>query len=188
MSCTRLTALALAAAGLAASGCGGSSSKTGSISTSADATTGTATSASAPATTTTPVIIAKVKVASGKPLTRAQWIAKGDAICARVNAELETVSSKTIAELRRTLPQSAAYERVAVAELAKLVPPTAMVNDWQQFLTDTLQSAEDAVKLGESVGPGQDVLKSPLATTIRAVREQMTKVAKRDGFKACSLT
>ncbi len=185
MSHIRLAALALTATTLAVSGCG-ESSKTASTGTSAAATIATTTAVTTPATTTTPVPAVTVKVASGKPLTRAQWIAKGDAICAHFNAEAETIGVTGVAELPRVLPEEAAFERNTVAQLAKLTPPGPMANDWQRFLNDTLQLAEDADKLAQSGVPDEDLLKSPLARTIQETRRHATRIAKHDGFKACA--
>ena len=68
---SQLAALALAATTLAVSGCGGSS-KTEPAKTTASTTSGTA------------------KTESGAPLTRAEFIARGEAICAHANAELNS--------------------------------------------------------------------------------------------------
>lgn len=184
---SQLAAFALAAITLAVSGCGGSS-KT--VSTSASVATTTA-ATSTPVTTTStsspPVRSVTVKVASGAPLTRAQWIAKGDAICTHLNAELETISVNKASELPRVLPQEAAYERNAFAKLVKLVPPTTMANDWRQYLTDLLQAAEDSTKLA-SENIGESLITSPLARATLAVRARSTQIAKHDGFKECSVT
>lgn len=178
-----LVAFALAATTLAAAGCGGSS-KAGSTSASAGTTPTTTTAAPV---STVPVPTVTVKVASGKPLARARWIVKGDAICARFHAELEAVHVKRAAELPRVLPQVAAYERAEVVQLARLVPPASKASDWQQFLNATLQEAEASAKLVEYARLGDAITRTPLAATMISLHNYRTKIAKRDDFKKCSL-
>jgi hypothetical protein len=182
---TTLVALALLATTLMAAGCGGSS-KAGETSTSAATTPTTTAAGTTAAANTAPVPTVTVKIASGKPLTRAQWIAKGDAICARLNRELDAISVKTAAELPRVLPQEAAYERAEVAQLATLVSPASSAKDWQEFLNATLQWAEGSAKLAEYGRFGDAITRTPLAATVIGIHEHVMKIAKRNGFRACS--
>jgi hypothetical protein len=180
----QLAALVLATTALAAAGCG-SSSKSGSATTAAS----TAAPSTTVATTTTsnrlpPAVT--VPVASGKPLTRAQWLAKGDAICAHLFKELKPLSIKGTEELPRVLPQAAAYERAAVAELAKLVPPASKARHWQTILRTTLRSAEAEAKLAEYGKLGAAITKSPVATAMIALQKHLGEMAKHEGFKVCS--
>lgn len=177
----RLAALALAATSLAAIGCGGSS-KVGSTNAS-QATASTTSSATSVASTT-----GTVKAASGTSLGYSQWIAKGDAICARLNAQLTASPVKAIQEFARALPQAAAYERIEYAQLAKLVPPPSKAADWQQFLTDTRLWAEDSAKLGEIAQAHKFSIGMQLVSKSRSLHEQLAKIAKQDGFKTCSIT
>jgi hypothetical protein len=177
---SQISALALVAITVAATGCG--SSKNGLTASTGNASDTTIT-APTTATTTSPTPTLMVKVASGKHLSRAQWIAKGDAICSHLEAVLETNNSKTAGPLR-VLPQAVAYERAAVAELARLVPPATMANDWQQFLSARLQMAEDGAKLAEA--PSDAITKSPLTAAIKTIYGRLTTIARRDGFKACA--
>lgn len=179
---TILVAFALVSSILMVTGCGGSS-KSGETKTST-VTTGTS-NTSADTTATVPQVI--VKPASGKPLTRASWIAKGDAICKRTNIQIEALHVKVAAELPRILPQSAAYERAEVASLSKLVPPPAEASNWQKFLTATLQWAEGSDKLAELGRYGDSIMSTPLATTVTQIHERAMRIARRTDFKECSV-
>jgi hypothetical protein len=176
-----LAALALAAILLAASGCG-SSSKTTTTSTSTASTTAAVTSAS-----TEPAKAVVVKVGTGKPLSRAQWLAQGDEVCAQVNAELASKTIKSNAEFAVVLPQAAVYEQGEVEQLVKLVPPRSKTHDWQEFLNETQQWAENSKKLGEKAQGGQFTLAAPLVTTTRKIHEKLAHRAAHDGFKECAL-
>ena len=180
MSHARLTALALAATSLvlAAGGCGGSSKSASTEASTSAASTTTTTAATLPNV--------PVAIAPGRPLKRAQWIVKGDAIWSRLNTELEAVHVKKVAELVRVLPQEVAYERAAVTQLAKLVPPPSKADDWRQFLGAMLQWAEGSSELAAYAKLGDTITRSPLATATGAVHKQMNQIARYDGLMACS--
>jgi hypothetical protein len=179
-----LAALALAAMALAVSGCGSSSK-------SATATTSSTTAATIPASSTTstaaPTLTA-VKLATGTPLTHAEWLARGDSICARLNAQLAANTVTSIRQLAQVLPQAAAYERAEFVKLVKLVPPSADATSWQKFLTETQQWAANSAALGRSARTTQFTLNEPLVTVTRSLHEKLARRAKQEGFKECSLT
>lgn len=180
---THLAAVALAATTLAASGCGGSS-KTAASSSSASTTPATTATVATPPPTTT----AAATVATGNPLTPAQWIAQGDAICARLNAQINAIRVRSSADLARALPQIAAYEQAGLTQLVKLVPPASRASDWKQYLTDLRQSAINSRKVAESAHGPQFTLSAPLVAATSRINEGLKAIAKRDGFKECSVT
>ncbi len=169
----------LAAIVLAAEGCG-SSSKTPSTDASTAATSQAASTASAPK-------VAMVTLPTGKPLTHARWIAKGEAICAHLNAQLAANSVKSTSEFARALPIAAADERAEFRALVKLVPPPSYSKAWQQFLTDTKQWSENSAKLAQSTTPAQFTMSGALLTATKDLHERLAAIAKHAGFKECAL-
>ncbi len=168
MLCVQLAAFTIVATALVACGCG--SSKT--------ATTRTTASVD-----TVPV---PVSLATGKPLTRAQLIVRGDAICANTNLRTGTLSAKTGSESLRTLPQVVIYYRAEVQSLGKLVPPASMAHDWRQIVTDIQRYSEytnTAVRYAKENNFGAARLHYKNAITLL---EQWPAIAGRDGFKQCS--
>lgn len=186
-------ALTLAATAAVAAGCGGSSTTTTTTTTSAvtgtaPATTTAATSTQASTTSVAPAPITIVHVASGKPLPRARWIARGDEICGQLIAERESIKVKKVAEIPRVLPQVAAYERTEVSELAKLIPPSSQAEEWQRFLAISLQRAEDTGKIVALARLGDGIAQSPILTTIKNLKTQLAAIAAHNGFKECPST
>jgi hypothetical protein len=192
MSHTQLAALALTAASLALSGCGGSSKTTASTitaTTSADSTPATSTTAAStslpPATT--------VKVAVGTPLTRAQLIAKSDAICARVNAEVDKISTKVNAppsvaqrEFLEGFPKVARYETTETNELSKLVPAASLAQDWELIISDFHRYVQYADASAHAAEAKDINAITPLIQPAEALHAKLNAIAKRDGFKSCS--
>jgi len=161
-----------------ASGCGGSSSsKTTAQSHPAASTPSVLTEEPAP-----PV----VKVRTGKPLPRAQWIAKADAICAHLSDQLAATRAKSLRDLARVLPQVVVYERTALGELAQLIPPARETRDWQQFLASGQLWAQDSALVAKAVQAPGFTLASPLPKAANHAHENLMAVAKRNGFKDCA--
>jgi hypothetical protein len=173
-----LAALALATTTLATSGCGGSS-KTDAPTTAAVTTTSSATTAAA--TTGEPITIA-----SGKPLSRSTWIAKGDKICTRANVKLDSTIIRTKQDFARVLPQAASYDHIEAVELSKLVPPAALADDWKQVVNGFQKFGEETAVGGERAQNNELDVAQSIFITARATQERFTKIAKRDGFKVCS--
>lgn len=182
MSAKQLAVIGLAAAALTATGCGGSSKKNAASTTASVVTSATTAAQTKPSSTG-----AEIKISSGKPLSRAAWISKGDTICGRVNVKLSTTSAHTQQDYARLLPQSAAYERQEAVELSKLVPPARMRADWQQVVTDLQKFSELSIRTGEYAAVNKFQSAMPIARAGNKAQEEMVLVAKRDGFKVCSL-
>ena len=182
---TTLAVLALAAIALALAGCG-KSSKTESTATSAATTSAPAqTTSTQPATTTAPVH--EIKLASGAPLARSVWIAKGDAICARAHIVRNAQTAKTEADIVRLVPRVAGYDHLEAVELGRLVPPAGMASDWKVLVNDAQEASELVAKLGEYAAAkrySRDA--QPILAMARRLLRQTEAVAGRDGFKKCS--
>jgi hypothetical protein len=175
----QLTALALAATALALSGCGGSSKSAST--TSSAASTPTTTNANVSVHLAPPITIA-----SGPPLTRAAWIAKGDAICTRTLDKLEATTAKTAEQLARLLPEAAVYDRTEANELSKLVPPTAMADSWAQIVDDLQKYGELTAKAAEYARVRNTNEGIPVFDSANRTQQELTTIAKNDGFKICS--
>jgi hypothetical protein len=171
----QLAALALASTALAVSGCG--SSKTGSTTTAASTTTPTATA----------ITTSTVSVATGKPLTRAQLIAKGDAICAITNTKRLGATASSKAELVRTLPQLALYNGEESESLSKLVPPASMAHDWTLIVNDLHLYGEYANSAAQYAKENQEKTAGHQYEKAIKLIEQVMSTGRRDGFKYCSL-
>jgi hypothetical protein len=172
---TQLAALALAAITLVASGCGGSS-KTESTTTAAAVST----AATSTATTSTPA------TAEPGKLTRAELIAKTDAICARINAKRSSTKFTKEQDYARLVPPLAAYEQAAAAELSKLTPPASMANEWQQIASRVQTVANDTATVGHDIVTKQDNAGGALLTKLTNILLQMNAIAKREGFTSCA--
>jgi hypothetical protein len=176
------TSLVVVALALSVAGCGGSSKTESSATTAASKPAQT----TAAQTTTATTSGQEVKPQSGKPLSTAVWIAKGDAICARANIHRHAQTAKTTQELARLAPQISGYDHIAAVELSKLVPPTAKTSDWNVIVTDAQKLSEFAARVGGYAQVNKFREAEPLMIAAANLQQQLTSIAQRDGFKKCS--
>lgn len=170
---TQVVMLVLVVAALTASGCG--SSKTESTTTAAKTTASTVST-----TTPTPTIV------TGAPLSHAQWIAAGDAICENVQNKLNALKSRTTAQLERVLPQAAVYYAAEAESMSKLVPPKAMAHDWQQIIYDAHLYGEYTSVAVQNIKEHHATLSPSFRAKVASIQTNMITTAKHDGFKWCS--
>jgi hypothetical protein len=181
---SRLPALVLVVTALSIAGCGGSG-KASSSSSSASSTDAGSTGAGTASTAATAP--ASPTIASGTPLSRSRLIAKADAICQRLSAELSaspTISTKQ--ELIAAASRRTALEQAALAELSKLTPPGSMAHDYQQLLAGRQTVIEDLKKLGEDTATGNTRAEDAVYASSASVIRQMAATAQRNGFKYCA--
>jgi hypothetical protein len=173
----RLVALALASCALVASGCG-SSAKSARRATSSTASSSNASS--------------KVSSVSGKsskpsgPLTHAQLIAKGDAICYRVNARRQSLSYGTPKEYEQVVPPLAAYELRAANEMGELAAPHTLSDAWRKIVLGSRTIAEVTGRFPHFSEASNATLSHRYRVLLSKTIADVTSTAKHAGFKECS--
>jgi hypothetical protein len=171
---TRVPALMLVAAMLSASGCGGSKSGSGA----------TTSSVAAPSTTATGQTTSS-SVASGKPLSASELVAKADAICAQLNRELGKDNIRSREDVLRVVPHRVAIEQAALTELSKLTPPAVIASGYRQILAARRTLIEETTKLGEYTQANNNRAMVPVYKSSVAVARRMALAAHHAGFKDC---
>lgn len=171
LSCIAVVAVVLCAAAVA--GCGGGSTRT---------TAGTVTRVSSPSTPTAPAAP-----------TKAQFVARADAICARTNAKLKPVQGRLAAvenvvgskEGAAALRQGATITREGIAQLQALAVPQGDAATVQKIITALDDEAADIDNMAAAAAGGE-------ASAIEAAKraEQTTKAAYQGlaqgyGLKVC---
>jgi hypothetical protein len=173
MSCPRLAACALAVGALAIGACGstGSSSKS-------------------PSRTSTPKVdttnIAVKRPQSSAPLTRAQLVAQGDAICYRLNARRMTTKVARAQDYEQLVPALAAYELQGANELGALAPPRSMAHLWRQIVSGSHKVAEATGHFPHYSEAANDNIARVDDEMLTKAIDELTGAARRGGFKECS--
>src|SRR5665811_446099 len=146
-------------------------------------------SSNAPGSGATVSAAASTQAASGQPTVTAddaRLIASADGICRRFNAQLTGESRAQTSDIARTAPRNAAIESRAVGELSKLTPPASLASDWSQILAYRRTLAQELVVLAQDARAGNAAGMRALAASKKKVRNELSRLAARDGFKDCT--
>jgi hypothetical protein len=147
-------------------GCGGGSA----------ATTAASTAASTDASTT--------------PGSRPEsgFIAKADAICARLNSQISgrEPSKITMSEIARLSLAHATLEQKALNELTRLVPPSSLAGDWKRIIAYRRTLIDELIKFAQYAKANDTRAVQTLSVSKEQVHRKLTATAKRAGFTACA--
>lgn len=122
-----------------------------------------------------------------KALTKAELVAKADAICYGINAKRSAIRISKLQDYALLVIPFGAYERTAVVELNKLVPPPSLAAAWNEILAGARTQAQATAEISEYIKQHKslDGTQSIAAALTRATHE-MTTAAKREGFADCA--
>jgi hypothetical protein len=124
---------------------------------------------------------------ASKALSLSDLIARGDAICQRLNAEFSAAPPvRGPQDIARISPQRAAMERTVAAELSRLTPPSSITRDWQQIIAYRRMLAEDTIKLGEYAKANNIEGMRLVFYSSVSLQERLLATGKHDGFTNCS--
>jgi hypothetical protein len=172
MDRARLVALALAVGAIAAGGCGSS--------------TKPANQATKPSNAATQPTGDGSAVRSSSPLTRAQLIAKGDAICYRLNARRAATKIQRRQDYERLVPALAGYELSLASEMRRMTPPASMAHDWQQMVEGTRKIGEATARIRNYADASSKRFSEEVEPILYKGVNQLTAAAKHAGFNDCS--
>jgi hypothetical protein len=123
---------------------------------------------------------------SNQAAANSRLIASADPICRRVNGQLTGASHPQPADIARTAPRNAAIELRAVGELSKLTPPASLARDWTQMLAYRRTLAQELFALARDAKAGDVAGMRALGVSKKRVRQKLSQLAARDGFKDCT--
>lgn len=97
--------------------------------------------------------------ASGKPLTKAEYASKADAICGKYNQQIKSFANpKNLSDLAKVADKTLPILDQAIGDLSKLEPPASEKALSDQWLTQVnglksdLQEIRDKAKAGDMQG------------------------------------
>ncbi|MGZ8740614.1 MAG: hypothetical protein ACXWZ8_08470 [Gaiellaceae bacterium] len=96
---------------------------------------------------------------SGKPLTKAEYASKADAVCGKYNQQITSFANpKSLSDLAKVADKTLPVLDQAISDLGKLVPPAsekALSDQWLtqvKSLKSDLQEIRDKAKAGNMLG------------------------------------
>ena len=122
----------------------------------------------------------------GGGLSKDELVAKGDAICKRVNTRMaKEPDPKTAADLERLAKRTVAISDPAIKDMEKLKPPSDLESDFENFLASLKRQRNLTEKIGEAAAAGDTAKVQKIGADAQDAQEEYRRLTGKIGFKQC---
>lgn len=122
----------------------------------------------------------------GGGLSKNQLVAKGDAICTRVNKQVaKQPDPKSGQDLARVAAAVVKVSDPAIKDMEALDPPSDLKDTFTKFVADLKRQRDLTKQLGEASGSGDTAKVQKIGTQARTAQTTYRAHAKKIGFKVC---
>jgi hypothetical protein len=124
--------------------------------------------------------------ACGGGLSKSELIAKGDAICKRVNDRIaKEPEPKSIADLQRLAAKTVAVSNPAIKQMDALEPPDELKADFDKFVASLKQQRDLTKQIGDAAAKGDTAKIQEIGTEAGKAQAEYRKLSTKIGFKEC---
>jgi hypothetical protein len=122
----------------------------------------------------------------GGGLSKEELVAKGDAICKRVNTRMaKEPDPKSAADLQRLAKRTVEISDPAIKDMEKLEPPSELESDFENFLASLKRQRNLTRKIGEAAGEGDTAKVQQIGADAQSAQEEYRRLTGKIGFKQC---
>ena len=122
----------------------------------------------------------------GGGLSKDELVAKGDAICKRVNTRMaKEPDPKSAADLERLAKRTVAISDPAIKDMEALEPPDELEKDFDKFVASLKKQRDLTKKIGEAAGAGETAKIESIAGEAQKAQGEYRKLSDKIGFKEC---
>jgi outer membrane murein-binding lipoprotein Lpp len=132
------------------------------------------------------VLLVVVLAGCGGGLSRNELVAKGDAICKRVNAQIaKEPTPKDAAGLKRLADKTVAISDPAIKDMEALQAPDELKQDFAKFVASLKQQRDLTRQIGTAAGQGDTAKIQQIGTSAQKVQAEYRRLSDKIGFKRC---
>ena len=122
----------------------------------------------------------------GGGLSKDELVAKGDAICKRVNTRMaKEPDPKTAADLERLAKRTVEISDPAIKDMEALEPPSELESDFENFLASLKRQRNLTEKIGEAAAAGDTAKIKQIGADAQDAQEEYRRLTGKIGFKQC---
>ena len=122
----------------------------------------------------------------GGGLSKDELVAKGDAICKRVNTRMaKEPDPKSATDLERLAKRTVAISDPAIKDMEKLEPPSELESDFENFLASLKRQRNLTEKIGEAAAEGDTAKVQQIGADAQSAQEEYRRITGKIGFKQC---
>src|SRR3954452_3721046 len=124
--------------------------------------------------------------ACGGALWKRQLVAKGDAICKRVNTQIaKEPAPKDAAGLKRLADKTVALSGPAIKDMEALQPPDELQKDFDAFVASLKKQRELTRQIGQAAAKGDAQKVQQIGTDAQKTQAEYRRLSDEIGFKEC---
>jgi hypothetical protein len=122
----------------------------------------------------------------GGGLSKSELVAKGDAICKRVNARMAKEQEPTnAADLAALAKKTVKISDPAIKDMEALDPPDELEQDFKKFVASLKRQRDLTKQIGEAAAKGDTVKIEKVGTEAGKAQKEYRRLADKIGFKEC---
>src|SRR5215210_3402637 len=122
----------------------------------------------------------------GGGLSKSELVAKGDAICARVNKQIaKEPDPKTAADLERLAKRTVEISGPAIEDMEALDPPSELEDEFEKFVASLKRQRDLTKQIGAAAGAGDTAKVQRIGADAQKAQAEYASVTKKIGFKEC---
>ena len=124
--------------------------------------------------------------ACGGGLSKSELVAKGDAICKRVNtAVAKEPDPKSAADLEKLAQKTVEISDPAIEDMDALEPPSELEEDFDKFVASLREQRDLTEQIGKAAGDGDTAKIQEIGTKAQKAQAEYQELADKIGFKEC---
>ena len=132
------------------------------------------------------LLLALLVAACGGGLSKQQLVAKGDAICKRINTKMaKEPDPKTTADLQRLAKRTVELSDPAIDDMEALEPPSDLEDDFKKFVGSLKRQRDLTKKIGAAAGKGDTAEVKKIGGQAQKAQDEYRRLTGRIGFKEC---
>jgi hypothetical protein len=122
----------------------------------------------------------------GGGLSKQELVAKGDAICKRINARMaKEPDPKTAEDLQRLANRTVELSDPAIKDMEELDPPSELKADFERFVASLKRQRDLTRKIGAAAGKGDTAEVQKIGADAQKAQDEYRRLTGRIGFKEC---
>ena len=119
-------------------------------------------------------------------LSKKQLVAKGDAICARINQQIaKEPDPKTAKDLQRLANRTVELSNPAIKDMEALVPPSELEADFDKFVASLKRQRDLTKKIGAAAAEGDTAEVQKIGAEAQKAQDEYRRLTGKIGFKEC---
>jgi hypothetical protein len=122
----------------------------------------------------------------GGELSKNELVAKGDAICKRVNVRIaKQPDPQSATELKRLAQRTVKIYVPAIDDMEALDPPSALESDFKKFVASLKRLRDLTKQIGNAAGKGDTAKIKTASADAPKVQQEYRRLTGKIGFKEC---